>query len=35
MGPHVNRRLTTASAVAISGLIILLNHFLLYQAVGG
>jgi manganese transport protein len=35
MGAHVNRRLTTATAVAIAALITLLNIFLIYQQLLG
>jgi Mn2+/Fe2+ NRAMP family transporter len=35
MGAHVNRRLTTVSAIAIASLITLLNFFLIYQQLFG
>ncbi|MFZ1153740.1 MAG: Nramp family divalent metal transporter [Solirubrobacteraceae bacterium] len=35
MGVHVNRRLTTAAAIAIASLITLLNFFLIYQQLLG
>jgi manganese transport protein len=35
MGNLVNRRLTTAAAVAVAGLIILLNIYLLIQTLWG